>query len=130
MRLQLKNVVLADDDREDIEIFQLALEETCPDIKLAVAEDGDDLLHLLSNTAVPDLIVLDINMPRKSGRECLKEIRSQKIYDGVPVIILSTSSHKDDISYCLSMGANRYFTKPPNFAEVKKLVEEICEGNL
>lgn len=130
MAMHLKHVVLADDDREDVEIFQLALEEACPEIELNIAEDGVELLNLLEAIAVPDLIVLDINMPRKSGKECLKEIRSKKIYDPVPVVILSTSNVQNDIDYCLANGANRYFIKPPNYIEVKKLVGNICDGNL
>ena len=130
MAMYLKHVVLADDDREDVEIFQLALEEACPEIELNIAEDGVELLNLLEAIPVPDLIVLDINMPRKSGKECLKEIRSKKLYDPVPVIILSTSNVQHDIDYCLANGANKYFTKPPNYTEVKKLVENICDGNM
>ena len=130
MARHLKHVVLADDDREDVEIFQLALEEACPEIELNIAEDGVELLNLLEAIPVPDLIVLDINMPRKSGKECLKEIRSKRLYDPVPVIILSTSNVQLDIDYCLANGATKYFTKPPNYIEVKKLVENICDGNL
>ena len=126
MKTIVKHIVLADDDEEDVEIFQIALEEACPDIELNVADDGDTLLALLERITIPDLIVLDINMPRKSGKLCLHEIRSNPLYNTVPIIILTTSNNVLDIEYCLANGANRFFTKPPSISEVIKIIEQIC----
>jgi CheY-like chemotaxis protein len=126
----LKHILLADDDPDDIEFFQSALEDTCPDVALIVAEDGSDLLDRLECGPLPGLIVLDINMPRKSGKTCLTEIRLNKRYDAIPVIMLSTSHDKEDIDYCLANGANKYFVKAFTFTDTKKMVEEICAGLL
>lgn len=128
MNAPFKHVVLAEDDAEDVELFQFALEEVCSDVELSVAGNGIELLHLLEKIPVPDVIVLDINMPIKSGKECLAEIRSKKIFDKVPVIIMSTSNSQHDIDYCLANGADKYLIKPADLTELKKMVENICEG--
>ena len=69
-------------------------------------------------------------MPCKSGKECLEEIRAKDEFNDVPVVILSTSSHKADIDYCLKNGANDYLVKPASFKGMKTIVENICSGIL
>lgn len=126
MSSQIKHIALADDDDEDVEIFQLALNEVFPDIKLDVARNGEELMQLLDIIPLPDLIILDINMPFKSGIQCLQNLRLRKKFDEVPIAILSTSNSQEDIKYCLSKGAAKYFTKPANYAGMKKMIVEIC----
>src|SRR3954466_2420259 len=106
-----KTLVIADDDRDDLQLFEDAVLETCPDMKLTVATDGAKLISLLHVIPKPDIILLDLNMPRKSGKECLKEIRAKDVFDDVPIVILSTSNEETDINYCLQNGANHYFVK-------------------
>ncbi|TDH24223.1 response regulator [Segetibacter sp. 3557_3] len=130
MPSQIKHVVMAEDDNDDIELFKTALNEECPDLELSVAEDGAKLIKLLGYISTPDVILLDLNMPCKDGKECLVEIRGKKEYDEVPIVILSTSSNKKDIEFCLSNGANHYFIKPNSYREVSSLVKNICDGDL
>ena len=125
----IKHIVFADDDQDDVHLFQSALDETCPRNQLAVVENGDKLLELLENVPVPDAIVIDLNMPCKSGKQCLLAIRAKKQFNRTPVIILSTSNASADMQYCLSKGATQYFVKPNTFLGFKTLARNICSGN-
>ena len=93
---------------------------------LIVAEDGDILLQKLDKILQPLLIVLDMNMPRVSGIECLRILRSNKAYDKVPIIILSTGAYQRDIEYCISNGANKFFRKPSSISELSMIIKNIC----
>ena len=130
MPLHIKNIVIADDDQDDVDLFQSAVDEICSKLSLTVALDGTILMKLLDNIPVPDAIFLDLNMLGKSGKDCLEEIRSQAKFDDVPVMILSTSNRKSEIDHCLNNGANHYFVKPSNYNELKDIVKELCKGQL
>ena len=121
---------MAEDDSDDVELFKTALHQECPDLELTVAEDGAKLIKVLNIIPTPDVILLDLNMPCKNGRECLKEIREKTEYDSVPIVILSTSASRNDIDYCMANGANHYFVKPNSYNEVTALVKNICNGNI
>lgn len=121
-----KSIVLVEDDPEDVELFQSALEDTDPYCQLITAKDGNGLMNLLEEIPTPDLIVMDVNLPRKSGKECLEEIRSKKQFDQVPVIILTSYQNPRYIDSCLRNGATRYYIKPATFNDIKKVVQEIC----
>ena len=122
-----KNLILADDDADDVELFQLALQEACIEHKLIVAADGAVLLEKLSENASLDLIILDLNMPRVDGFHCIRKIRSDSAYDKVPIIILSTRAFQPDIQYCLSNGASKFYKKPFSFSELCVIVKSICD---
>lgn len=126
----VNHILLADDDTDDIFMFKLAVQEICPTVQLSVAYDGVMLSKTLLNISFPDAIFLDINMPRKNGKECLVELRAQSIYAEVPIIILSTSKDSKDIDFCMAHGADHYIIKPPNFEDLKKVVKDLCEGKL
>src|SRR5438105_121894 len=130
MSLKIKNIVIADDDQDDVDLFQSAVEETCSQVSLTIARDGTKLMKLLDNTPAPDAIFLDLNMLGKSGRDCLEEIRSQEKFAEVPVMILSTSNRKAEIDECLSNGADHYFVKPNSYDELKNIIKELCDGQL
>src|SRR4051794_15823414 len=125
-----KNLVIADDDPDDIELFEDAVVDTCPDLNLTVATDGIKLIKILEDMPKPDVILLDLNMPTKSGKECLEEIRAKEEFKDVPIVILSTSSQKADIVYCLKNGANNYLVKPNSYEGMKKIVKAICDGEI
>lgn len=123
-----KHIMIADDDEEDIELLMSALKE-CPEkINVSAARNGLALLEILEQGCVPDLIVLDLNMPYMNGYKCLGAIRRNQKYNQVPVMILSTSLLKSDIDFCLSSGANYYAVKPSNLADLKNLVKVMCKG--
>lgn len=127
-------IYLADDDSDDREFFADALSEIERDVILKQAPDGMHLMEsllTLSREELPEFIFLDINMPRKTGFECLEEIRS---LDGglrdVIIVILSTSSDPDNIQKAMDMGATFYAVKPSCFERLKSLLEEVLSMNL
>jgi CheY-like chemotaxis protein len=128
MSKAFKHILIADDDPDDVELFQEAVVESCQEINLGIACDGLKLLSLLQNGPKPSAIILDLNMPRKSGKECLIEIRAKEEFDDVPIAILTTSSSMDDIEFCLKGGANHYFVKPNSLNGIRTIVENICNS--
>src|SRR5256885_702466 len=94
-------IVLVDDDSDDCELFQDALKESSVSAILKMLCEGEDLMTELAALAepLPDVIFLDVNMPKKNGREVLDEIRSNPKFKNVLVIMFSTSLYKEDIDY-------------------------------
>jgi CheY-like chemotaxis protein len=124
---QVQNVFLADDDKDDIDYLKEAINEICPDkIMLTTAQNGEELLAKLETNAIPDLIILDLNMPILDGIKCLKLIRSMQKYNVVPIIIYSTS--KIDSKECFKEGADYYMIKPNNYITITNFVNGICRG--
>lgn len=123
------NIILADDDPDDREIFREAIEKVNSKIIFQSVEDGIQLMKILQdrNTALPDIVFLDLNMPGKTGKECLREIRSDKKLSTLPVIIYSTSSHEKDINETHSFGANLYIRKPNSFSELINITKRVFE---
>lgn len=122
-----KNIFLADDDADDCLLFEDALREVASDTTLTTALDGMELMDILDETVPPppDMIFLDLNMPRKNGFECLNEIRTDKKLKEIPVIIFSTSAQPEYIEKVYQSGANRYIRKPSSFSELRKVISEM-----
>ena len=119
-----KNIYLADDDTDDHFIFEAALEEICEDCTLTIATSGDELLSNLRKPDIPspDIVFLDINMPRKNGIETLKEIKGDPETKGLKVIMYSTSTNPLYIDQAKEAGACFYFVKPTDFSKLKQLL--------
>ena len=122
----VKHILMVDDDPDDQQLFKIALEENYPECLLTTANDREALFKMLDENPVPDLIVIDINLPLISGRECLQQIRSNKEYDGVMVVMLSSYQNPAVIDDCLKLGAMKYYVKPTTYVEIKQVVDEIC----
>ncbi len=118
------HVLLAEDDDEDYFIFSLALKELTIKVVLTRAENGDILLQLLDEKN-PDIVFLDLLMPCKDGRTCLKEIRANKKYDSVPIVVYSSLNDLKSIEFCYREGANLYAIKPSTLQELKTVLEKI-----
>ena len=121
-------ILMADDDADDRLLVKDALGECEAEAKVAeqlrFVNDGEDLMDYLlrrgkySDPAAspqPDLILLDLNMPRKDGREALREIRAQKELRDIPVVVFTTSRAETDIKLVYGLGANSFVTKPAAF---------------
>lgn len=119
--------LLIDDDADDSELFREALQETDPSIPLHCAENGEEALKLLKEIDKPDIIFLDINMPRMNGWECLKKLKSSSEYKQIPVIMYSTSSHQREVDIAIDLGALSFFTKPHSYSELKNMVKGVIE---
>lgn len=121
------NILLADDDEDDRMIFTEIVAQMEEDIHLRTVSDGQQLLQLLSERAVPlpDVIFLDLNMPSKNGKQCLKEIKTSPSLRHLPVIIYSTSAAEKDISDTYKQGASLYIQKPSNIKGLKKTLTDV-----
>ncbi len=119
---QWRNIFLSDDDSDDCSLFLEALEQVQKFVCVHVAHDGARLMKDLADCGLgaPELIFLDINMPKKNGLECLAEIRTMPEYNDVPVIMMSTTSNPEVIERSYAAGANFYLTKPSSFGTLKK----------
>src|SRR4051812_1368494 len=97
------HILFSDDDTDDALLFTQAADLLTSPILLSFAEDGEQLMRYLSKEMLPDMIFLDLNMPLKTGFDCLKEIRADKKLDWLPVIVYTTSDHPRDIDACYNL---------------------------
>lgn len=117
-------IFLADDDEDDIFLFEEALRQVSVTTELVVASNGMELMNLLAEKPKPDLIFLDMNMPVKNGLECLEEIRVAEPLANIPVVILSTSVANYLWESAYKGGANLYVQKPTSFANLVKVLQK------
>ena len=127
-------ILLADDDEEDRMLAGNALEESRVVNDLRFVEDGEELLDYLyhrgrysepGTSPTPGLILLDLNMPRKDGREALKEIKADSDLRRIPVVVLTTSKAEEDIYRTYDLGANSFITKPVSFEGLVSVMRDI-----
>ncbi len=115
---------LIDDDKDDQEIFMLALEDMDIQVECVTANDGNEALLKFAQdeTFLPDYIFLDLNMPRINGKQCLIEIKKIDHLKNVPIIIYSTSSAQKDKMETEKLGATAFITKPSSISEFTKIL--------
>jgi len=127
-------ILLADDDEEDRMLAADALAESRVVNDLRFVEDGDELLDYLyhrgryadpKSSPAPGLILLDLNMPRKDGREALREIKNDPDLRRIPIVVLTTSKAEEDIYRTYDLGANSFITKPVSFEGLVAVMREI-----
>ncbi|HSP78103.1 MAG TPA: response regulator [Myxococcaceae bacterium] len=127
-------ILMADDDADDRELTRSAMLESRLANELRCVEDGEELLDYLhrrgryadpKDSPRPGLILLDLNMPRKDGREALQEIKSDPALRHIPVVILTTSKTEEDILRSYDLGANCFITKPVTFAGLIDVVKVL-----
>jgi CheY-like chemotaxis protein len=116
---------LADDDSDDQLFFKQALTELPVSTSLVAVNNGEQLMRYLYENALPDILFLDLNMPRKDGITCLKEIKENKKFAALAIIALSTSLNPDVISNLYKLGVIYLFKKPN---EIVKLNEDIIKS--
>lgn len=124
-------VLLADDDEDDRLLFREAFNEIKIKTFVNTVNDGVELMSLLNqkNTILPHILFLDLNMPRKSGMECLLEIKKIENLKDIPIAIYSTSASEEDIEETFVSGANVYIKKPSDFGTLKKVLEHVITIN-
>jgi len=127
--LSTKKIYLSDDDHDDVEFFKLAVAEICGGCSLTVSYNGEELLAQLENCGDdrPDIIFLDVNMPKINGLEALKSLKQFSGFENIPVIVYSTTTNDTFINDAYSLGANHYFVKPFNFRELREQVRTLLE---
>lgn len=121
-------IVIVDDDADDREIIKDAFVNSGTDQEYVFLENGDKLMEYLEinlANSLPSLILLDLNMPGKDGRETLKEIKTDNRYQHIPTIVFTTSSSHRDRIMAYSLGANCFITKPDTFNKLIDLANCI-----
>ena len=125
MNIKQLNILLADDDIDDCIFFKEALDELSLSTHLTVVHDGEQLMQLINETnEFPDVLFLDLNMPRKNGFECLSEIKLSKKLNQLPVIIFSTSFEQEVVNQLCQNGARYFIRKPSEFSQFKKIIQQ------
>ncbi len=130
MDMRRYKVLVVEDNPNDVALLRLALDEAHVDYDLTVIEDGGDALSFVrraGSDAIPDLAVLDLNLPKRDGIEVLQGMRSNPAFSSVPVAILSSSSAPRDRSRLQTFGVRRYLVKPPDYDEFLKLGQQLKE---
>lgn len=123
--MDLKHVLIAEDDEDDFELMKDAWARCCPEAELVRVADGVELLDYLETSPPPDIIFLDLNMPRVDGREALMKLKSADPLREIPVIILTTSNNREDVQKCYRLGANSYLRKPGGFQELTAMLSTV-----
>lgn len=123
-------LLMADDDKDDREMLKVAFEDQCRGHELELVCDGDELMKCLercyADHNMPNLILLDLNMPRKDGKTALREIKADARFKDIPVVIYSTSDNEDDKSETLDLGAKAYIVKPFEFNKLLNICKSLC----
>jgi len=125
------HILMAEDNPDDIELTVEALKDSRVRNRLIVVKDGEEAISYLQakgkyqHALRPDLILLDLNMPKKNGRDVLREIKNDPKLKRIPVVILTTSQAEDDIVHTYDLHANCYITKPVDFNQFLKVVKSI-----
>ncbi len=118
-------ILLADDDEDDCFLFKEALDELVNGARLSTVDNGEELMQLLYKMeTLPDILFLDLNMPRKNGMQCLSEIKQSQRLKHLPVIIYSTSFQKNVVDLLYHQGAQFYIRKPNVFTQLKHAIYE------
>lgn len=125
------HIILADDDQDDRLFFTDAFEELDMNTKVKTCNDGVELMDHLNGvgTVLPNVLFLDLNMPKKDGIECLNEIKANSNMSDIAIAIYSTSASEEDIEETFVLGANIYIIKPSSFTQLKKLLSEVVSIN-
>ncbi|MFB9055821.1 response regulator [Mariniflexile ostreae] len=132
MNKPLLNIILTDDDEDDRMFFCEALEEVEIQTAVKLFNNGEELMDYLLSPEIefPNLIFLDLNMPKKSGMQCLCEIRSNPKLKNLFIAIYSTSSSEKDIEDAFLKGANIYVNKPNSFGKLRDMVKKVLHLDL
>ena len=129
-------ILIADDDAEDRMLVKEALEESRLNNNIQFVENGEELMDYLNNRGkftdkdqypTPGLILLDLNMPKKDGREALKEIKNEEHLRMIPVVVLTTSKAEEDILRTYDLGVSSFITKPVTFSSLVDVMKTLSK---
>ena len=125
-------ILVAEDDLDDQFLLKTAFIENGSHESLDFVEDGTEVLHYLASVdkginTYPDIIMLDLNMPKMNGKEVLLHIKQHPVFKKIPVVIYTTTKNEVEVKRCYELGANTYIVKPSNFEAMVKVVDSICK---
>jgi CheY-like chemotaxis protein len=129
-------ILMVDDDLDDFFLARDAFRETGIPNDFELITDGEELMDYLyrrgkflslQNSPLPILILLDLNMPKKDGREALAEVKKDPDFRRIPIVVFTTSKEDKDISCCYCLGASSYITKPATFDALVEVMKKLAE---
>lgn len=125
-------ILIAEDDMDDRFLLQAAFVETGDHEELVFVDNGVKVIEYLDTLAekgedavYPEIIIMDLNMPKKNGKEVLVELKQHPIYKKIPVIIYTTTRNEIEVKTCYELGANTYIVKPVSFESMREVVSTI-----
>ena len=130
-RMRPSDVLLVEDNPSDVYLTQVAFRRSAAESEIHVVEDGIQAMAFLrqelpyANAPRPDLVLLDLNLPRKDGYKVLAEMKADPDLRRIPVIVLTTSTAEADVDRCYQSHANCYISKPVDFDEFERVIQEI-----
>ena len=133
MLLESIEILIVEDDLGDVELIKESLKLSKFKMILSHVVDGQECMEYLrmqgryKAATKPDVVLLDLNLPKKDGRQVLAEMKTDPLLKKIPVVILTTSDNEADINKTYELGANCFVTKPVDFEQIKKIVNEIAE---
>lgn len=133
MEHKLVNILLVEDNSADIDLVREALEGGKLIVNLHVVRDGEEAIDYLKGQGKfkgavrPDLVLLDLNLPKKDGREVLREVKADLGLSTIPIVVLTTSAADEDILHSYQLHANAYIAKPVDFESFVKIVNQVTE---
>ncbi len=133
MKAKKIGILLVEDSRADARLILEVFKEECVDADVTVARDGEEAMDFLlkrknfANATTPSLILLDLNLPKKDGREVLTEIKQNADLNGIPIIILTTSQSDDDVAKCYKLQASCFVTKPIDLEKFVDVIRSLDE---
>ena len=125
-------VLLVDDNPADIDLVREGLRKRSSAFRVSAVSDGEEAISFLrkrgrfADAPEPDIIVLDLNLPRKDGREVLAEVKTDAMLARIPVVIFTTSAACADVNFSYQHGANCYLQKPGNFPDYMSVVKSLA----
>ena len=128
----MANVLIVDDDEDDRDLFCIAVHELEPKINCILARNGEEALQglRLEKFPKPDLIFLDLNMPRLNGFQFLSELKKDVQLKGIPIVIYTASKNQEDLEETKGLGAEHFFAKPNSFMELCQIVRDVFAKEL
>lgn len=121
-------IFLIEDDADDIELLEVSLKDNKIKYSMDVVMEGDKVQDYIVNCKkLPNIIVMDFNLPRVHGREIIKQIKSNKEFQNIPLLVLTTSTAREDIEYSYQMGADSFITKPTTIQGFNATVGTIVQ---
>jgi chemotaxis family two-component system response regulator Rcp1 len=131
LKKQNFEILLAEDNKVDIAVIKESLKEVLTLNNLSIVENGEDAIQYLKNEGKyknmprPDLIILDLNLPKFNGRDILAKIKNDNDLKSIPVVLLTTSEDESDIMDCYNLHANCYIIKPVEFRKFEELLKQV-----
>ena len=122
------NILSAEDDSDDQLLIREAINAAGIKAKIDFVENGESLVKSLLGSDEknrPDIVLLDLNMPKMDGRQALQEIRNQSKIKDIPIVVLTTSKDEEDINTCHRLGVDSFFTKPKLFSELVDIIKGL-----